>query len=611
MKICSVGHAIPAAFLIALFVLLASQAEAQSSSADRARVEQLWHDALQAQQGQQYDKALALYRQILSISPDLIEAEMNLGLMYQVKGDLPSAISCFKLVLKKSPDLYPPNLLAGLDYLKQGNPESSLPYLQKAVTVKPDDAKAQAGIANSNLQLQRYSIALEHFRKAVALDSKNADAWYGLGATYLSLEKDAESSMRHSRNAYRTLLMAESEMQQEPHDRSADLFHAALAQLPEMVCGHSLLGFAYLNNHQVSAAEREFQTDWKDSTKAGCLLGKLGMAAAAAQRNEARMAIDQLREAVGIDAAAVRAASDLFVPSFEQREFAPAARQIVEQGAPAAAYDRLHTSPESLLNAGRYSACADTLDRHLDSLTPKQAKLLAECSYYAGQDPLVLHATNLLLRNAPGDPEALYWRIRSLGRLGLVSLLTATQINPDSLSLHMMFANMLRTKQSFSEAAEEYRKAIALNATFLPAHFGLAQDLFLNNQREEAETEVQTVLKADPADPEANYLMGEILIARREFNRALPFLSAASGVAPDRRPDVHAALSKVYEEEGEQLRAISELRQALVADQDGSYHYRLARLLEKTGDHSAASKALAQSRQLRAQSNLPTLEQSQ
>ena len=51
-----------------------------------ASIEQLWHEASAAQQAQQFNRAATVYRKILLLQPGLMEAEVNLGLMYQLTG---------------------------------------------------------------------------------------------------------------------------------------------------------------------------------------------------------------------------------------------------------------------------------------------------------------------------------------------------------------------------------------------------------------------------------------------------------------------------------------------------------------------------------------------
>jgi tetratricopeptide (TPR) repeat protein len=165
---------------------------------------------------------------------------------------------------------------------------------------------------------------------------------------------------------------------------------------------------------------------------------------------------------------------------------------------------------------------------------------------------------------------------------------------------------MLRGKGDFSEGAAEYRKAIALKPEFLAAHMGLARDLYSDDNREGSEHELQYVLNANPSDPEANYLTGEILVSRQQFAEALPLLLKGLHAAPEELPHVHASLSKVYADRGELARAIAEIKQALPGDVDGSYHHRLGRLYFQAEDRAASAQAMQQSAKLHRQNDAST-----
>jgi hypothetical protein len=68
---------------------------------------------------------------------------------------------------------------------------------------------------------------------------------------------------------------------------------------------------------------------------------------------------------------------------------------------------------------------------------------------------------------------------------------------------------------------------------------------------------------------------------------------------PSSLPRVHALLARVYAAEGRAVDAVSELKQSLSADNDGSYHYQLYLLYKKEGNREAAMAALHESEALR------------
>jgi protein O-GlcNAc transferase len=166
---------------------------------------------------------------------------------------------------------------------------------------------------------------------------------------------------------------------------------------------------------------------------------------------------------------------------------------------------------------------------------------------------------------------------------------------------------MLRAKGDLSEAASEYKKAIEIKPDFIAAHLGLARDLYSDQKPVETEREVQYVLISSPNDAEANYLMGEVLLGRRALAQALPFLLKGLHALPEEIPYVHADLSTVYEDGGNLEQAITEIKQAVPVDVDGSYYYRLGRLYMKSGNRAAAADALNQAAQLRRTSDAASL----
>lgn len=589
---------------IALMGCLMIGAGPSPAQSTESGIEQLWRDASAAQQAQQFSRAATLYKKILLLQPSMMEAEVNLGLMYQLTGELHAAISCFQHVLLKDRTLYAPNLFAGLDYLKLDSPSDALPYLKQATTTNPRSVEALVGLANSYLQLHRYPEAAEQFKRATGMqDGKNADAWYGLGATYLSIEKEAEQGLRPPSSPFRQALLGEAYLEQGQRDKAIATLKAVADGPSTVPCAHSLLGFSYLRNSKLDEAAQQFQSDWNLPSGSGCLLAKLGLAALYADRANGGEALRELREAAAIDPIFVQKNTDLYWNNLVKAGLESGAREILEHENPVSMQTVQASRADDYWKTGRYSNCSAALAGSSLPLSVGQLRLLFRCSYFIGRDGLVLSATAQLLQAAPADPEALYWRSQSADRLGLSALSTATRINPESVSLHVLLGDMLRGKGSLSDAAEEYRKAIALKPEFMAAHLGLARDLNSDNNSAGAEREVQSALNINPDNPEANYLMGEIFLNRSEFSAALPFLLKAVRVRPEEAPYVHADLSRIYDEQGDSARAISEIKQALTADVDGSYYYRLGRLFQKTGDRASAAQALEQSSKLYREAN--------
>jgi tetratricopeptide (TPR) repeat protein len=588
-----------AAIVVVLLASWAMCSSAMQEPATRSPVEELWKEAAAAQQAQEFDRAAALYRKILVMQPDLTEAEVNLGLTLHLAGNIKDAIASFEHVLVRHPDLFVPNFLTGMDYLKLDNPASAIPYLEKATKERPDQVEPLVGLANADLQTGRFSEAMEQFTHATRVNGKDADAWYGLGATYLSIEKQIEGDLRHTSSPFRAVLLGESYLQQGQDEKAVAVLGTAATAHPAVPCAHSILGFAFLRASKRDDASSQFQMDWDSHSSEGCLLAKLGMAALDAERGETQDALRTLSEAAKIDPAFVRANSDWFLNDIVKAGMESQTREVLGGKFSDNAYQGKLVSAASLMKQGRYTACTSALSNSHMLENQENLRLKSVCAFYSGSDELVLTATGAILNRSPRDPEALYWRIQSMEREGLAALTRATELNPESASLHALMGDMLRMKGDFGEAADEYRKAITVKPDFISAHLGLARDLYSDYKADDAEHEVQYVLAASPDDPEGNYLMGEILVNRRAMADALPFLIKALRVPPEELPYVHADLSTIYEDRGDTSHAIAEMKLAVPVDVDGSYYYRLGRLYLKSGDRAAANEALNQAANLR------------
>jgi tetratricopeptide (TPR) repeat protein len=163
--------------------------------------------------------------------------------------------------------------------------------------------------------------------------------------------------------------------------------------------------------------------------------------------------------------------------------------------------------------------------------------------------------------------------------------------------------DMLRVKGDNAGATDEYEKALSVRPDFIAARLGLARSLYSDHRGAEAEQHVKAVLEASPDNAEANYLEGELLVDQKAYRQALPFLLKALHVSNDELPYVHADLSAVYEDSGELVDAITEMKKAIVVDVDGGYYYRLGHLYIKEGHKTEAAEALQESERLRRKAN--------
>jgi predicted Zn-dependent protease len=250
--------------------------------------------------------------------------------------------------------------------------------------------------------------------------------------------------------------------------------------------------------------------------------------------------------------------------------------------------------------AGQYARCSDALKPQLSTIGSGQLQLLASCAFYTGD----FRATSRAAQRLKADPatrvQGLYWQSKADEKLAIATLTRAGEIDANSPRMHVLLGDVFRQKRRWDDAEAEYRKAVALNPKSHAARFSLAIVLFTELKTDEAFDIDRSLLAEDPNDQEANLLAGEILVQRNLFHEAEPFLIKCKNLTPDLAPRLHVLLGQVYAATDRIPAAISEFKSGLSTDEDGSIHFQLGRLYQKTGDKNAAEQAFRESKRIRS-----------
>jgi tetratricopeptide (TPR) repeat protein len=267
-----------------------------------------------------------------------------------------------------------------------------------------------------------------------------------------------------------------------------------------------------------------------------------------------------------------------------------------------------HTGPAPAASAaarlyasGHFAQCDDMLKPAIEGLPPAQLQLLASCSFSTG-DYITASLAGERAKSYPATAvQGLYWESKADEKLAVAALSRAGEIDPDSPALHVLIGNAFRQQRHWSDAEAEYRKALTLAPANPAARLSLGIVLFTELKTDEAFAVDRALLAQTPEDPEANLLAAEILVVEHKFLQAEPYLLHCRNVKPEMTPRVHILLGRIYSETGRTLEAIAEYKQGMPADEDGSLHYQLARLYQKSGNSAAAATEMRRSQHLREQ----------
>lgn len=638
---CLPGHT--KVFLLLFFscpfanAVLVAQTAANSEEAP----DNLYARAQEAQRGGDYRAAAEIYQAILKLKPHFAEVHANLGLMHHLLGEYAAAISSFQAALREKPQLFVPNLFLGLDLLQVQKPLEAIPCLERAHKLNPRDDQAVLGLGRAHSELRNLHKAQASYDDAVRLNPRNPDAWFGLGLTYVRLEEGdvVRLAKGHLDSPYFQALGAQSLVQQGHLNDGIRKYRKLVGSQSGPPCLRADLGFALVQQGEATDAEREFQAELRDHP--GCLTARLGLARVAADHGDMTAALGELSQVWRTDRDFLSAnAPRLWHGSGTEKieAFERGLKDASAPDVPAGLRDALstalarwrrepveifvnestnslegsaqpvshltaqtagHTRAAQFYSQGRYTACRESLNPFLSKLVLQDLLLLAQCAYDSGDFRTSFLASQQAIDIDAQSPAARYWRIKASQILAVNALVQAGLADPNSPKVHVLLGDVYRDRQNFKEAEAEYRKAIELKPRDAAAHMGLAATFHRAFLLDEALPEVKTVLELAPHDPEANYLMADILVYRREFAQAEPYARAALRGDPPRLPRVHALLGKIYASQGRTAEAIAELQQAITDDPDGSFHYQIARLYKQIGDEDAASEALKESEALR------------
>jgi tetratricopeptide (TPR) repeat protein len=614
-----------------LLALLAKPENGLGQQAAASHLESLVAAAQQAQAAHDFATAVTEYKQAVRIEPKMPELWANLGLMQQQAGDIPAAMLSFHQSNLLKPDLYVPNLFLGVDFVRTGKAPQAIPFLTKAERINKSDPQTPLALGRAYFATGRFSPAIREFARATTLDPKLDAAWFALGISRLNqVEADAhQMSTEHKSSAFAGALLAGSLEKQGRFSEAANLYRTLFDLKPQPPCLHSELGFALLRHQDIDGAVAEFAGE--RSAHPECSLALLGQARLALDRGDDEQAIKLLLELSARDhgffssnAAALRegipndelaslisylsqSRADISdemrstLLSMLNDEEHPSDKKSEEPESDSAANAKIdiaggntatNRTAEEYYAAGEFEHCARRLDSVTYAARADKLRLLAACSFFAGDDERAFNAATALEALDPHSPEALYWSVQANERLALKSLARFQQLDSNSTRSHILLGDIYYQLERYDDAQAEYGKALTIAPGDPAALLGLATAYLSNNDAQKAMETAQIALERAPDDPALNLIIAETLISKTKFAEAEPLLKKSLTAKPQMLSHVHALLGKVYAETGRTQEAIEQLRKGASSDDTGSVHYLLARLYRQVGDIRDANVAL-------------------
>ncbi|HTW58880.1 MAG TPA: tetratricopeptide repeat protein [Terriglobales bacterium] len=170
-------------------------------------------------------------------------------------------------------------------------------------------------------------------------------------------------------------------------------------------------------------------------------------------------------------------------------------------------------------------------------LKRKVALAGVRCSMTIGQTESALEFLQIMARDFPRDPEALYTEVHAYSDLSTHASQILAQAAPSSPQAHELLAESYETQGKWEEAEKEYRAILERDPNFPGMHFRIGR-LLLSKPNpppdvvEEAEREFKQELTIDPSNAGAEYVLGELSRQSQRWQEAVDHFSRAAKLDP-------------------------------------------------------------------------------
>lgn len=247
-------------------IAVATPAVAQGSSGEvTPQVQELYRQAVAAERSGDTATAIAKYRAMIRLAPDIAPAYNNLGMLLFNQRDYAAAAPVLAHGLRLNPHMGTSVVMLGLSYFELGDNRKAEPLLREAVEADSSNADAQLSLARVLLNLGRTEDAIVHLRAYLKIKPKDQQAWYLLGTTYLKLSESALGKVREiNPNSFVSHEVA-GEIDQSMHNYGGAMveFKKAVTQAPQDPGTHLRLANIYWLMGKWGSAESEFRAALK------------------------------------------------------------------------------------------------------------------------------------------------------------------------------------------------------------------------------------------------------------------------------------------------------------------------------------------------------------
>lgn len=252
----------------------------------------------------------------------------------------------------------------------------------------------------------------------------------------------------------------------------------------------------------------------------------------------------------------------------------------------------------SLAETGKFQESLPLLEKAYAAETDKEIKRMAgihlEQVHTALRQPLrAAETVQSLLRLYPDDPDVLYIAGKLYFQLSSQLVGRLVEVAPNSFRVRQLMGELLEANKQYGPAAEQYRKAIALEPNAPGLHYRLGLMLTRSSNEpevwEEARQAFLAELKIDPAHARCYVELAGMLRKKGQWDEAEKLLNTGLSINAD-LPEAQVELGRIQVARGQLAEALSHFQEAVrLAPTSDVAHFELFRLYGRLGQEKEAS----------------------
>jgi tetratricopeptide (TPR) repeat protein len=561
-----------------LGILWAATAAAQVDL-DPASIDQ-FQQALAAQKAGQYQKAAEEYRQVVSKNPNFAEAYLNLGIVEQLQYRYSESIPMFRKGLALKPDMLAADVLLGISYYMLQDFQAARKPLETVLARNPKERTAGIYRALVLLGLDEPEEAARQLRRTGEYFPNDIEISYHLGVAYSDgVKKRARQLFESSRESalyeWATAISAE-----QKNDTAAALVHYLKAlQIDPNIPQIYLHIAALFEGAGFPDLAREASGRLSNAGERPAPVASDSKAAPAEKKDYLVLwaQMRQIKPEGGLPQIA-----DTYVDKLVREQIAADATGTLRSAV--AAYEKSdYKAAEASLGAAVRKPGKHWIF----------AYLLARCYMGEGEFEAAEKVVEASLAKESSLPSVVFLTLEVQSELALRCYEFVLSKQPDSNAARILRAKSLVAANNPDKALEEYRAVLATQPDLPEVHLGIAQIYADELNWPGAIEELNKELQLSPENGLALALLGHAYAESDQPDEAVPILTKVLARYP-RDAGALADLGKAFAQKKNTEKAIQLFERAVSYDPSRyQIHYRLYQLYQASGRAEAAQKHLA------------------